>query len=236
MRASGRSRTWSSTCWSASATRSAAPGILVPPAGGADRPGIARGSPSRTSPRWSSGCARVPPRWSPMALPPLDRAVNTLEYFVHHEDIRRARRTGSRASSPIASRRPSGRSIDGGRQGPGAPRRGARRDPLAGDERERSAVLAQGRRPGGGERAPRPSWRCSSSAATSTRRLRVPGPATGDVEGAAHRETREPLTSPRSVDRDVHVVVVVRRGRAAVRHRAEALAGTLDRPDALATR
>jgi uncharacterized protein (TIGR03085 family) len=31
-----------------------------------------------------------PPTWSPMALPPLDRAVNTLEYFVHHEDIRRA--------------------------------------------------------------------------------------------------------------------------------------------------
>ena len=31
-----------------------------------------------------------PPKWSPMALPPLDRAVNTLEYFVHHEDIRRA--------------------------------------------------------------------------------------------------------------------------------------------------
>ncbi len=31
-----------------------------------------------------------PPRWSPISLPPLDRAVNTLEYFVHHEDIRRA--------------------------------------------------------------------------------------------------------------------------------------------------
>jgi uncharacterized protein (TIGR03085 family) len=31
-----------------------------------------------------------PPRWSPMVLPPLDKALNTLEYFVHHEDIRRA--------------------------------------------------------------------------------------------------------------------------------------------------
>src|SRR3954452_8604870 len=31
-----------------------------------------------------------PPRWSPTALPVLDRAVNTLEFFVHHEDIRRA--------------------------------------------------------------------------------------------------------------------------------------------------
>ena len=31
-----------------------------------------------------------PPKWSPISLPALDRAVNTLEYFVHHEDIRRA--------------------------------------------------------------------------------------------------------------------------------------------------
>jgi uncharacterized protein (TIGR03085 family) len=31
-----------------------------------------------------------PPRWSPLSIPPLEKAVNTLEYFVHHEDIRRA--------------------------------------------------------------------------------------------------------------------------------------------------
>ena len=31
-----------------------------------------------------------PPVWSLMALPPVDRLLNTLEYFVHHEDIRRA--------------------------------------------------------------------------------------------------------------------------------------------------
>ena len=31
-----------------------------------------------------------PPRWSPYRLPPLDRTLNTLEFFVHHEDIRRA--------------------------------------------------------------------------------------------------------------------------------------------------
>ena len=31
-----------------------------------------------------------PPNWSPIAVPPIDRAVNTLEFFVHHEDIRRA--------------------------------------------------------------------------------------------------------------------------------------------------
>ena len=31
-----------------------------------------------------------PPVWSPYALPKLDTVFNTLEYFVHHEDIRRA--------------------------------------------------------------------------------------------------------------------------------------------------
>ena len=31
-----------------------------------------------------------PPRWSPMALPTVDVSANTLEFFVHHEDVRRA--------------------------------------------------------------------------------------------------------------------------------------------------
>ena len=31
-----------------------------------------------------------PPVWSPYAVPRLDATLNTLEYFVHHEDIRRA--------------------------------------------------------------------------------------------------------------------------------------------------
>jgi uncharacterized protein (TIGR03085 family) len=30
-----------------------------------------------------------PPRFSPFALPRLDEAANTVEYFVHHEDVRR---------------------------------------------------------------------------------------------------------------------------------------------------
>lgn len=32
-----------------------------------------------------------PPRLSPFALPAVDKAANTVEYFVHHEDVRRAR-------------------------------------------------------------------------------------------------------------------------------------------------
>ena len=31
-----------------------------------------------------------PPAWSPMGLPGMDAAANTVEYFVHHEDVRRA--------------------------------------------------------------------------------------------------------------------------------------------------
>jgi uncharacterized protein (TIGR03085 family) len=31
-----------------------------------------------------------PPRWSPYGLPKLDAMFNTLEFFVHHEDIRRS--------------------------------------------------------------------------------------------------------------------------------------------------
>jgi uncharacterized protein (TIGR03085 family) len=31
-----------------------------------------------------------PPRWSPFALPKVEPLLNTTEYFVHHEDVRRA--------------------------------------------------------------------------------------------------------------------------------------------------
>jgi uncharacterized protein (TIGR03085 family) len=31
-----------------------------------------------------------PPLWSPTKVPAIDRAANTIEFFVHHEDVRRA--------------------------------------------------------------------------------------------------------------------------------------------------
>jgi uncharacterized protein (TIGR03085 family) len=34
---------------------------------------------------------RQPPWWSPSSVPLVDSAVNTAEFFVHHEDVRRAR-------------------------------------------------------------------------------------------------------------------------------------------------
>lgn len=66
-----------------------APGILVPPLERLTD----RSARRLANQDFSSLVERVrqgPPKWSPMALPPLDRAINTLEYFVHHEDIRRA--------------------------------------------------------------------------------------------------------------------------------------------------
>lgn len=66
-----------------------APGIVIP-----QLEGLADRSARRLAGQdFSSLVERVrsgPPKWSPMSLPPLDRAVNTLEYYVHHEDIRRA--------------------------------------------------------------------------------------------------------------------------------------------------
>jgi uncharacterized protein (TIGR03085 family) len=42
---------------------------------------------------WTSLVAAVrsgPPRWNPTRVPVVDEAVNTAEFFVHHEDVRRA--------------------------------------------------------------------------------------------------------------------------------------------------
>jgi uncharacterized protein (TIGR03085 family) len=42
---------------------------------------------------WTELVARVrhgPPVWNPSRLEPVDRVVNSIEFFVHHEDVRRA--------------------------------------------------------------------------------------------------------------------------------------------------
>ena len=45
-----------------------------------------------------------PPHWSPLRIDVLDRLANSLEFFVHHEDIRRARRPFTPRSSSLISR------------------------------------------------------------------------------------------------------------------------------------
>lgn len=67
-----------------------APGILVP-----KLEGLADRSMRRLqSQDFTALVERVrggPPKWAPFALPPVDHAVNTVEFLIHHEDIRRAR-------------------------------------------------------------------------------------------------------------------------------------------------
>jgi uncharacterized protein (TIGR03085 family) len=67
------------------------PGLLVPPlAGHSDKVRLHY----RDSMPYADLVARFragPPGWSPLTLPAVDAAVNTTEYFVHHEDVRRAR-------------------------------------------------------------------------------------------------------------------------------------------------
>ncbi len=45
---------------------------------------------SKSWPDLVSAVRHGPPRWSPAAIPAADDAMNTIEYFVHHEDVRRA--------------------------------------------------------------------------------------------------------------------------------------------------
>lgn len=66
----------------------AAPGLVFPPlAGYTDR--VRRAYLARPFDQIIE-TLRQAPRWSPMRWRPLDRAVNTTEMFIHHEDIRRA--------------------------------------------------------------------------------------------------------------------------------------------------
>jgi len=67
----------------------AAAGIVVRPLAGWtewDRKRTAR----RDYPRLVRDVRGGPPRWSALRLSELDKLVNTVEFFVHHEDVRRA--------------------------------------------------------------------------------------------------------------------------------------------------
>jgi uncharacterized protein (TIGR03085 family) len=67
----------------------AAGGILFPPlAPHTER--VQRGLAAKPWPELVELVRAGPPAWSPVRLPPLDAAVNTVEFFVHHEDVRRA--------------------------------------------------------------------------------------------------------------------------------------------------
>jgi uncharacterized protein (TIGR03085 family) len=65
----------------------AAAGIVVPPLAGLTERAMRR----RAAEDFDVLLARFrTPRWTPTALPPVDAALSPVEFFVHHEDLRRA--------------------------------------------------------------------------------------------------------------------------------------------------
>lgn len=68
----------------------AAAGILLSPLAGYTAR-VQRGVAQRPWPDLVEQVRSGPPRWSPMRLPALDEKANGVEFFVHHEDVRRAR-------------------------------------------------------------------------------------------------------------------------------------------------
>lgn len=68
----------------------AAIGIIVPPANGYAERVRTRLRDETPYDRLVGLIATGPPVWSPFAIPGADAAGNLVEYFVHHEDVRRA--------------------------------------------------------------------------------------------------------------------------------------------------
>jgi uncharacterized protein (TIGR03085 family) len=80
----------------------AAPGIMIPLLAGHTEKVRLR---TRDSAPYADLVARFragPPAWSPFALPVVDAAANTTEYFVHHEDVRRAQEEWEPRELPAA--------------------------------------------------------------------------------------------------------------------------------------
>jgi uncharacterized protein (TIGR03085 family) len=67
----------------------AALGIVLPPAAAWTQKVQDRAA-RRPWPELVREVREGPPWWSPVRLPAVDAATNTIEYFVHHEDVRRA--------------------------------------------------------------------------------------------------------------------------------------------------
>ena len=68
----------------------AAAGIVIRPLAGLHPAGAAHAGPARSrSPAWWTAIRDGPPRLSPFGLPGVDERANLVEFFVHHEDVRR---------------------------------------------------------------------------------------------------------------------------------------------------
>ena len=86
-------------------------GIVVPPLAGVTERATERTAERSRSRSWSTGSGRRGTRWA--RWPAVDKALNTAEYFVHHEDIRRA----APGWEPREARPPASRTRCGGSSG-----------------------------------------------------------------------------------------------------------------------
>lgn len=68
----------------------AAPGLMVPLLAGYTERVQRRVAKDTPFPRILELLRQGPPMWSPFVVPGVDAAANTVEFFVHHEDVRRA--------------------------------------------------------------------------------------------------------------------------------------------------
>lgn len=68
----------------------AAPGLLIHPLAGLTRNRMTRALDSMGYLGLVDAFSHGPKPWSPMRIPAVDRLANGVEYFVHHEDVRRA--------------------------------------------------------------------------------------------------------------------------------------------------
>ena len=182
-----------------------------------------------------------PPRWSPMAVPAGGPDVQHPRVLraprghpPRHPGVAAARADRPRAPDPVQGR---GHGRQGGSSGqPAYPSR------FAGPTGSASAraVLAKGNDPVviTGEPPELVMYLFGRDQHTG---LSFDGPqahvdALASADLGISSGVAGPGSTSRSVDLDVHVVVVVGRGRPAVLHRPEALTGALDRPDVLAPR
>jgi uncharacterized protein (TIGR03085 family) len=78
----------------------AVPGILIPAFARLTDRGMRRLKAAHDYPTLVDRLRKGPPVWSPMGWPKLEPLVNTMEFFIHHEDVLRAVKPSARRDLP----------------------------------------------------------------------------------------------------------------------------------------
>jgi uncharacterized protein (TIGR03085 family) len=78
----------------------AVPGIVIPALARLTDRGMRRAKAAHDYPSLVDKLRNGPPVWSPMGWPKLEPAINTMEFFIHHEDVLRAIDPAARRDLP----------------------------------------------------------------------------------------------------------------------------------------